>query len=93
MNYKRARSILDDTDKRNFTFNLLVKICDTCFGECRKKGSHIIYKTPWSGDPRVNIQPDKGDPSKAKPYQVENVRKAVDRWFREQQGGDENGGY
>ena len=91
MDDKRARSILDNTDKKNFSFKMLVRICDTFFGECRKNGSHIIYKTPWSGDPRVNIQPDKGDPSKAKSYQVEIVRKAVDRWFIEQKEGGKNG--
>jgi hypothetical protein len=38
-------------------------------------GSHRIYKTPWSGDPRVNIQNDRG---KAKVYQVKQVLRAID---------------
>ncbi|MEW6521918.1 MAG: toxin HicA, partial [Thermodesulfobacteriota bacterium] len=43
----------------------------------RQSGSsHRIYKTPWLGDPRVNIQNSKG---KAKAYQVRQVLKAIER--------------
>ena len=35
-----------------------------------------MFKTPWPGDPRVNIQSDKG---KAKAYQVPQVLKAIDK--------------
>ena len=38
--------------------------------------SHRVYKTPWQGDPRVNIQNAKG---KAKPYQVRQVLAAIER--------------
>ena len=42
----------------------LCKVCDHYFGDPRQKGSsHRVYKTPWQGDPRVNIQNAK---SKAK---------------------------
>lgn len=54
----------------------LCKVCDYYFGEARTKGSHRIYKTPWHGDPRINIQDDKG---KAKAYQVRQVLKAIDK--------------
>ena len=38
-------------------FTDLVKVCDHYFGIARQKGtSHCVYKTPWVGDPRVNIQ-------------------------------------
>jgi len=58
-------------------FNDLCKVCDHYFGEARQGGSsHRIYKTPWQGDPRVNIQNDKG---RAKTYQVKQVLKAIDR--------------
>lgn len=58
-------------------FNRLCKICDYYFGEARQKGSsHRIYKTPWRGDPRVNIQEENG---KAKAYQVRQVIKALKR--------------
>jgi len=52
-------------------------VCDSLFGEARQKSSsHRIYKTPWQGDPRVNIQNDKG---MAKTYQVRQVLKAIER--------------
>ena len=58
-------------------FKDLCKVCDYYFGEARQGGSsHRIYKTPWQGDPRVNIQNDKG---RAKTYQVKQVLKAIDR--------------
>jgi hypothetical protein len=36
----------------------------------------LVFKTPWAGDPRVNIQEDKG---KAKAYQVRQVLSAIDK--------------
>lgn len=58
-------------------FSDLCKVCDAYFGEARKSGSsHRIYRTPWQGDPRVNIQNAKG---KAKPYQVRQVLAAIAR--------------
>jgi len=55
----------------------LCKVCDHFFGQARQaSGSHRVYKTPWLGDPRVNIQNDKG---KAKGYQVRQVLKAIER--------------
>jgi len=62
---------------KGVSFNDLCKVCDKCFGKPRQSGSsHRIYKTPWPGDPRVNIQNDRG---KAKPYQVRQVLLAIDR--------------
>jgi len=61
----------------NVRFADLCKVCDHYFGEARQSGSsHRIYKTPWQGDPRVNIQNYKG---KAKAYQVKQVLKAIER--------------
>lgn len=58
-------------------FNDLCKVCDHYFGEPRQGGSsHRIYKTPWQGDPRINIQNHKG---KAKAYQVKQVLLAIER--------------
>jgi hypothetical protein len=54
----------------------LCNVCDYFFGESRTKGSHRIYKTPWPGDPRINIQDDNGE---AKVYQVRQVLSAIDR--------------
>lgn len=58
-------------------FNDLCKVCDHYFGKPRQQGcSHRVYKTPWQGDPRVNIQNRKG---KAAAYQVRQVLEAVER--------------
>jgi hypothetical protein len=55
----------------------LCGICELYFGEARQKSSsHRIYKTPWKGDPRVNIQNQNG---KSKGYQVKQVLKAIER--------------
>ena len=62
-------------------FKDLCKVCDAYFGEPRQSGSsHRVYKTPWQGDPRVNIQDSKG---KAKPYQVRQVLQAIERMEEE----------
>ncbi|SEP84735.1 hypothetical protein SAMN05421693_1083 [Ectothiorhodospira magna] len=61
----------------NVRFADLRKVCMTYFGEPRQSGtSHLIFKTPWPGDPRVNIQDAGG---KAKAYQVRQVLKAIDK--------------
>ncbi|ARJ07641.1 hypothetical protein GCM10010988_40410 [Cnuibacter physcomitrellae] len=58
-------------------FNDLAKVCDHYFGEPRQQGtSHRVYRMPWPGDPRVNIQDDHG---KAKPYQVGQVLAAIEK--------------
>ena len=58
-------------------FSELCRVCAHYFGEPRQKGtSHRIYKTPWKGDPRVNVQNAKG---KAKAYQVRQVLRAIER--------------
>jgi hypothetical protein len=42
-------------------FNDFKKVCESYFGKHRQDGSsHAIFKTPWPGDPRVNIQNAKG---------------------------------
>ena len=66
-----------EQNQNNVRFSVLCKVCDHYFGKARQIGSsHRIYKTPWQGDPRVNIQNSKG---KAKAYQVKQVLKAVER--------------
>jgi hypothetical protein len=66
--------------KRNpggICFSDLCKVCDHFFGKPRKSaGSHRVYKTPWQGDPRINIQNNKG---KAKTYQVKQVLSALEK--------------
>ena len=63
----------------------LCRVCDHYFGEPRQsRSSHRIYKTPWLGDPRVNIQNAKG---MAKAYQVRQVLVAIDRLEHESDSG------
>jgi len=65
---------------KGLRFTELVKVCDHYFGSARTRGtSHRVYKMPWSGDPRVNIQNSKG---KAKVYQVKQVLQAIDKLER-----------
>lgn len=62
---------------KGIRFAELCRVCDYFFGAARQSGSsHRVYKTPWQGDPRVNIQNDHG---KAKAYQVRQVLKAIER--------------
>ena len=67
-------------------FNKLVRICDLFFGEARQKAtSHRVYKMPWRGDPRVNIQENRKDKGMAKQYQVRQVIKALTK-LRDEHG-------
>lgn len=61
---------------KDVRFSDLCKICDYYFGEARSKGSHRIYKMPWQGDPRINIQDYNG---KSKVYQVKQVLEAINK--------------
>lgn len=56
-------------------FTELARICEHYFGPPRQRGtSHLVFRTPWPGDPRVNIQNAR---EKAKPYQVRQIIKAI----------------
>ncbi|MBK5930573.1 toxin HicA [Halochromatium salexigens] len=64
-------------EPKNVRFADLRKVCETYFGRPRQSGtSHLVFKTPWPGDPRVNIQNADGQ---AKPYQVRQVLQAIDK--------------
>lgn len=65
----------------------VAKVCEHYFGPPRQRGtSHAVYRTPWPGDPLVNIQ--QGKNGKAKGYQVKQVVQAIDRLLT--QGRQEN---
>ena len=62
---------------KDVKFSDLCKVCEKFFGNPRQSASsHRIYKTPWQGDPRINIQNHKG---KAKAYQVKQVLLAIEK--------------
>ena len=68
---------------QNVRFTDLAQVCVHYFGEPRNKvTSHRVYKTPWPGDPRVNIQ--KGKDGKAKAYQVKQVLTAIKKLEQDQ---------
>ena len=68
---------------KGIRFNDLCKVCEQYFGAPRQSGtSHKVFKTPWQGDPRVNIQNDHG---KAKAYQVKQVLAAIAKYEQERQ--------
>ena len=48
----------------------------------RRRVQDAVFKTPWPGDPRVNIQRSRG--GEAKPYRVRQVRKAIEKLNEEQ---------
>ena len=54
----------------------LLQICIQYFGNPRITGSHRIFKMPWQGDPRINIQKDG---NMAKEYQVKAVITAIEK--------------
>lgn len=68
------------SEPANVRFADLRRICERHFGPPRNKGgSHLVFRTPWPGDPGVNIQNDRG---KAKTYQVRQVLEVIDRLER-----------
>ena len=60
---------------RNVRYADLYKVCEFFFGAARSSGgSHAVFKTPWQGEPWVNIQ---NKNSMAKAYQVRQVLLAI----------------
>ncbi len=75
----KIKDILEQMKRnpKDVRFSDLRKVCEFYFGEARQgSSSHCVYKTPWQGDPRVNIQNYKG---KAKAYQVKQVLRAIEK--------------
>jgi hypothetical protein len=73
-NPMKDKNLLENV--QNVLFADLLKICKKYFGKPRIRGSHYIFKTPWKGDPRINLQ--KVD-KMAKSYQVRDVKKAIEK--------------
>lgn len=68
------KSLLDNP--KNVRFEDLLNLCRQLFGEPRIRGSHHIFKTPWQGEPFINLQ---RDGKIAKPYQVRDVKRALEK--------------
>jgi hypothetical protein len=67
-----------ELERGDVRFERLVAICERHFVGRQGKGSHLIFKTPWAGDPRINLQRSKGS-GEAKQYQVRQVLAALRR--------------
>lgn len=74
-------SVLSGTQDRNISFSELQTVLDRLGFQCRIKGDHFIY-TKDGVEEIINIQPIG---SKAKPYQVKQVRNLI---LKYQLGGD-----
>jgi hypothetical protein len=72
---------------KGITFSDAVKVATHHFGKHRGKGSHHIFKTPWPGDPRVNLQDKNG---KAKAYQVKQLLEAIEKLKQKQQDDEDD---
>jgi hypothetical protein len=75
--HKIPEIIKELTKKKDIRFTRLLKICENYFGKPRIAGSHHIFKTPWPGDPRINLQSTKDN--RAKPYQIQQVIQALQK--------------
>jgi hypothetical protein len=85
MNEEKVNKLLKEfeSNPEGVRFAELRKVCEYYFGQGRQSGSsHLIFKMPWAGDPRVNIQDNHG---KAKAYQVRQVLNAIERLKNESQ--------
>ena len=76
-----VETILSDmrANPEGIKFNEARKVADHFFGEFGKPriaGSHHVYKMPWPGDPRINLQKDG---PKAKRYQIVQMLEAIER--------------
>jgi hypothetical protein len=63
--------------EKNIRFSRLLKICEDVFGGSRISGGHHIFKTPWPGDRRINLQKAG---NMAKPYQVKQVIESLKKF-------------
>jgi len=61
---------------KSVKFTDCLKVCIYYFGKARISGSHFVFKTPWKGEPWVNIQMHGNE---MKPYQVKQVLSAIDK--------------
>jgi hypothetical protein len=66
------------TNPQGVRFTDAVKLATHYFGKPRQTGtSHVIWRMPWPGDPRVNLQ--KGQGGHAKVYQVKQLLAAISK--------------
>ena len=76
---KLMQATLSGTQDRNIRFSDLQKILTALGFQCRVRGDHFIYYKNGI-DEIINLQPDG---SKAKPYQVKQVRNLISKYHWE----------
>lgn len=84
MSLEEALEVISSS--KNIKFRELIKICCAFFEGPRIEGSHHIFKTPWKGQPWLNIQ---RDGKMAKSYQVKQVKLALTK-LKEIRDGEKN---
>lgn len=78
---KLLQSVLSGKQDQNIKFDDLGKLLQSSgFTLERISGSHHIYSYPGIIE-LIDLQPDKRDHSKAKPYQVKQVRNFFKRYL------------
>ena len=65
------------SNPKSVSFSDAMAVAEHYFGEPRISGSHHIFKMPWAGDPRINLQKTKGG---AKAYQMRQLLAAIDKF-------------
>ena len=65
------------SNPKSVSFSDALAVAEHYFGEPRINGSHHVFKMPWAGDPRINLQKANGG---AKPYQVRQLLAAIDKF-------------
>jgi hypothetical protein len=76
---KRIAKLLADmrANPASVRFRDALAVAEHFFGKPRQSGgSHQVFRMPWAGDPRINLQESGRD---AKPYQVRQLLAAVER--------------
>lgn len=80
---KLLQSIMSGKQDQNIKFIELTKILKNMgFSLDRISGSHHVFTYPGIID-IIDLQPDKHDHSKAKPYQVKQVRNFIRKYLEE----------
>jgi hypothetical protein len=72
-----VEKILDQMRREpaSIRFADFLKVCKRFFGQPRQtSSSHVIFKTPWLGDPRINIQNENFRTKRAKPRSIRSGR-------------------
>lgn len=77
---EKLERLIAELETGGIRFQRLLNVCESVLGAPRVRGSHHIFRTPWPGEPRINLQKSSG--GAAKPYQVRQVLTALRKLLR-----------